>query len=69
MSWLPVPRSPETDHVSITSASPAGNSISRMSGRPLATIRGASPSRTTQPTISQSQFATLLENRHLPPTV
>ena len=55
MSWLPVPRSPDTDQVSITSTSAAPNSISRTSGAPLSSRRTPSPSATRQPPISQSQ--------------
>ena len=68
MSWLPVPRRPETDQVSITSASRAGNRTSLMSGLPLGSSRGASPSNTMQPPISQSQFSTLLAKRQRPLT-
>ena len=68
MSWLPVARSPETDQVSITSTSAAGISTRRMSGRPLSSSRGASPSMRTHPPISQSQLSTLLQKRQRPPT-
>ena len=69
MSWLPVARRPDTVQVSITSTSAAGISTSRMSGRPLSSMRGAPPSATTQPPMSQSQFATLLQKRQRPPTL
>ena len=37
-----------------------------MSGRPLSSVRGASPSKTTEPPISQSQLATFEQNRQRP---
>ena len=46
-----------------------GISTRRMSGRPLSSSRGSSPSWTTQPPISQSQLSTLLQKRQRPSTV
>ena len=68
MSWLPVPRRPDTFHVSITSTSAAGNSASRMSGRPSASILRVPSSITMQPPISQSQWSMPLANAQRPVT-
>jgi len=58
MSWLPVPHSPFTVQVSITSTSEAGNSISRISGMPPSSTRMSPWSSTRQPPISQSLWST-----------
>ena len=68
MSWLPVPRSPDTFHVSITSTSSRGNSTRRMSGRPSASILRVPSSITMQPPISQSQWSMPLANAQRPVT-
>ena len=68
MSWLPVPRRPETVQVSMMRASVAGNSMSRESGMPLGSRRGAPFSTTTLPPISQAQCSQPLANGQRPVT-
>ena len=68
MSWLPVPHSPLTCQVSITSTSLAGKSISRMSGMPPSSTRMSPSSSTRHPPISQSLWSTPVVNGHRPVT-
>jgi len=68
MSWLPVPRRPDTVHVSITSAAAAGKSIVRTSGAPFGSRRGLSFSMSTAPPISQLQCSHPLANGQRPVT-
>jgi hypothetical protein len=69
MSLLPVPRSPDTCHVSITSTSAAVTSASLMSGRPSATMRGPPSSSTRQPPITVWQWSTPLAKGQRPVTL
>ena len=68
MSWLPVPRSPETCQVSWIRTWSAGASISLTSGIPPGSVRVPDSSRTTQPPISQSQCSQPLANGQRPLT-
>ena len=60
MSWLPVPRSPATFHVSTMRASVAGKSIMRACGAPVP--------RTRQPPMSHAQCSLPDANGQRPAT-
>ena len=66
MSWLPVPRRPDTVQVSMMRTSLAGKSMSRESGIPLGKRRGPPPSITTLPPMSHAQCSHPLANGHRP---
>lgn len=59
-SWLPVPRMPDTDQVSVISTSSRGNTIIRTGG--------SRPSSTTQCARNQWQWSQPLANDHRPVT-